>query len=111
MTCPLSTRPVQFDGVKSAFGSATVTVRDGGGSSGLRRSVGRGSEKARVSPTITGERVGCYYEPREDLGMFWSNDPHTPIGAMSESLGLEEIDAQIARNRRLQDSARRRLAK
>jgi predicted amidohydrolase len=53
-----------------------------------------------------GERVGYHYEPREDLGMFWSNDPHTRIGAMIQSLGLEEIDAQIVRNRRLQDAAR-----
>jgi predicted amidohydrolase len=57
-----------------------------------------------------GERVGCHYEPREDLGMFWSNDPQTSIGAMIESLGLEEIDAQIVRNRRLQDAARGQLA-
>jgi len=53
-----------------------------------------------------GERVGYHYERREDLGMFWSNDPQTPIGAMIESLGLEEIDAQIVRNRGLQDAAR-----
>jgi predicted amidohydrolase len=58
-----------------------------------------------------GERVGYHYEPREDLGMFWSNDPQTSIGAMIESLGLEEIDAQIVRNRRLQDAARGRIAR
>jgi predicted amidohydrolase len=58
-----------------------------------------------------GERVGYHYEPREDLGMFWSNDPQTTIGTMIQSLGLEEIDVQIARNRRLQDSARGRLAR
>jgi predicted amidohydrolase len=55
-----------------------------------------------------GERVGYHYEPREDLGMFWSNDRHVTIGTMIQSLGLEEIDAQIARNRRLQDTARGR---
>jgi predicted amidohydrolase len=53
-----------------------------------------------------GERVGYHYEPREDLGLFWSNDPKTTIGEMIRSLGLEEIDAQVARNRRLQDAAR-----
>jgi predicted amidohydrolase len=58
-----------------------------------------------------GERVGYHYERREDLGMFWSNDPQTPIGAMIESLGLEEIDLQIVRNRRLQDAARGGLAR
>jgi predicted amidohydrolase len=55
-----------------------------------------------------GTRASYHYEPREDLGMFWSNDPQTTIGAMVQSLGMEEIDAQIARNRRLQDAARGR---
>jgi acetyl esterase/lipase/predicted amidohydrolase len=53
-----------------------------------------------------GDKVGYHYEPREDLGLFWSNDPQTTIGAMIRSLGLEEIDAQVERNRRLQDAAR-----
>jgi predicted amidohydrolase len=53
-----------------------------------------------------GDRAGFHYEPREDLGMFWSNDPHTTIGEMVRTLGLEEIDPQIARNRVLQDAAR-----
>jgi predicted amidohydrolase len=55
-----------------------------------------------------GNRVGFHYQPREDLGMFWSNDPKMPIGKMIDELGLEEIDAQIARNQRLQDAARGR---
>jgi hypothetical protein len=50
--------------------------------------------------------VGYHYEPREDLGLFWSNDPGTTVGAMVRSLGLEEIDAQVRRNRRLHDAAR-----
>ncbi|MDR3621744.1 MAG: carbon-nitrogen hydrolase family protein [Paludisphaera borealis] len=53
-----------------------------------------------------GARAGGHYEPREDLGMFWSNDPKTTIGEMIRSLGLEELDAQVRRNRRLQDAAR-----
>lgn len=53
-----------------------------------------------------GDKVGYHYEPREDLGLFWSNDPKTSIGEMIRSLGLEEIDAQVRRNRRLQDAAR-----
>jgi predicted amidohydrolase len=53
-----------------------------------------------------GDRVGYHYEPREDLGLFWSNDPGTAIGEMIRSLGLEEIDAQVERNRGLQDAAR-----
>jgi len=55
-----------------------------------------------------GDKAGYHYEPREDLGIFWSNDPKITVGSMLRSLGLEEIDAQIARNRRLQDAARRR---
>jgi hypothetical protein len=40
------------------------------------------------------------------VGLFWSNDPETTIGTMIRSLGLEELDAQVERNRRLQDTAR-----
>jgi predicted amidohydrolase/acetyl esterase/lipase len=57
-----------------------------------------------------GTRVGYHYEPGEDLGLFWSNDPATTIGTMIHSLGLEEIDAQVARNRGVQDAARGREA-
>jgi predicted amidohydrolase len=53
-----------------------------------------------------GDRVGFHYSPREDVGLFWSNDPSTSIGAMIRSLGLEELDTQLRRNRRLQDVAR-----
>jgi predicted amidohydrolase len=55
-----------------------------------------------------GAKAGYHYEPREDLGMVWSNDSQITVGSMLRSLGLEEIDAQIARNRRLQDAARAR---
>ncbi|MDG3006891.1 carbon-nitrogen hydrolase family protein [Paludisphaera mucosa] len=54
-----------------------------------------------------GERVGFHYDPREDVGLFWSNDPATTIGAMVRSIGGEELDVQVARNRKLQDAARR----
>ncbi|WP_165248957.1 carbon-nitrogen hydrolase family protein [Paludisphaera soli] len=53
-----------------------------------------------------GERVGFHYDPREDLGLFWSNDPGTTIGGMVRSIGGEELDVQVARNRRLQDASR-----
>ena len=55
-----------------------------------------------------GDRAGYHYEPREDLGLFWSNVPSTTIGEMVRTLGLEDIDVQLARNRRLQDAARPR---
>ncbi len=53
-----------------------------------------------------GDKVGYHYSPREDVGLFWSNDPETTIGTMIRALGLEGIDAQVERNRQLQDSAR-----
>ncbi len=56
-----------------------------------------------------GDRIGYHYEHEQDVGIFWSNDPHTTIGEMTQSLGLEELDAQVARNRRLQDAARGRF--
>ncbi|GAA5006717.1 carbon-nitrogen hydrolase family protein [Actinopolymorpha pittospori] len=45
-----------------------------------------------------GERVGFHYDDREDIGLFWSNDPTTSVEAMVRSIGVEPIDAQIARN-------------
>jgi predicted amidohydrolase len=54
-----------------------------------------------------GERVGLHYDPREDMGLFWSNDPAITIGAMVRSIGGEELDAQVDRNRRLQAAARK----
>jgi predicted amidohydrolase len=53
-----------------------------------------------------GERVGFHYDSREDVGLFWSNDPKTTIGTMIRSIGGESLDDQVARNRRLQDTAR-----
>jgi predicted amidohydrolase len=55
-----------------------------------------------------GDKVGYHYEPGEDLGLFWSHDPSMTIGEMIRSIGGEEIDAQVDRNRQLQDAARRR---
>jgi predicted amidohydrolase len=53
-----------------------------------------------------GRRVGFHYETREDVGLFWSNDPATTIGEMVRSIGGEELDPQVARNRRLYHSTR-----
>ena len=54
-----------------------------------------------------GERVGSHYDRREDMGLFWSDDPAMTIGAMVRSIGGEDLDAQVDRNRRLQDAARK----
>ena len=53
-----------------------------------------------------GDRVGYHYSEAEDLGLFWSNDPQTPIRQMVREMDLEEIDALGERNRRLQDAVR-----
>jgi hypothetical protein len=53
-----------------------------------------------------GDRVGFYYYRPEDAGIFWSNDPETPIAQMIASLGLTESDANVERVRRLEDAAR-----
>lgn len=44
-----------------------------------------------------GDRVGYHYSAREDIGLFWSDDPETSIDSMVRELGLEDIRAQIAR--------------
>jgi predicted amidohydrolase len=53
-----------------------------------------------------GDKVGYHYEHSEDVGLFWSNDPQMSIGAMFRTLGLEEEDTDLARNRKLHDAAR-----
>ncbi|MGW0228106.1 carbon-nitrogen hydrolase family protein [Actinopolymorpha singaporensis] len=45
-----------------------------------------------------GDRVGFHYDAREDIGLFWSNDPKLSIDEMIGTFDLEPIDAQIARN-------------
>lgn len=54
-----------------------------------------------------GDRVGYEYFHTESTGVFWSNDPTKPIKTMVHELGLEEMHEQVARNRILQDAARR----
>jgi predicted amidohydrolase len=53
-----------------------------------------------------GDRVGFHYSEAEDRGLFWSNDPHMPIGRMVREMGLELFDDTIERNRKLQDAIR-----
>src|SRR4051812_6462193 len=35
------------------------------------------------------------HESREDLGLFWSNDPHTTLGGMIRSPGLGEVECWL----------------
>jgi predicted amidohydrolase len=53
-----------------------------------------------------GDRVGFHYYDPEDNGIFWSNDPETPIGQMLGSLNLSETDESVQRIRMLEDKAR-----
>src|ERR1022692_2433131 len=53
-----------------------------------------------------GVRVGFHYYDQEDNGIFWSNDPETPIGQMIGGLNLSEVDESVARIRMLEDRAR-----
>jgi len=53
-----------------------------------------------------GTRAGYRYDPNENTGIFWSNDPDTPIQEMVRALGLEPWPDQLARSRKLQDKVR-----
>ena len=44
-----------------------------------------------------GEKVGFRYYEDEDRGIFWSNDPSTPISDMVRSLGLSEQYLELRR--------------
>lgn len=48
-----------------------------------------------------GDKVGFRYYQDEDRGMFWSNDPRTPIGVMFRSLGLSEMHSELRRIQKL----------
>ena len=46
-----------------------------------------------------GEKIGFRYYEDADCGIFWSNDPRTPVRQMVQSLGLLEAEEQLARVR------------
>ena len=46
-----------------------------------------------------GDKVGFRYYEDEDCGLFWSNDPHTPIAEMARSIGVPEVEASLERVR------------
>lgn len=47
-----------------------------------------------------GDQAGFRYYEDEDCGIFWSNDPKTTIGEMVRSLGLLELEDELARVRK-----------
>lgn len=46
-----------------------------------------------------GARIGYRYYEEEDCGIFWSNDPETPVRSMIEALGLREAEEELERVR------------
>jgi apolipoprotein N-acyltransferase len=46
-----------------------------------------------------GDKVGFHYYEDEDLGIFWSNDPGITVGEMVRSIGVLEIEEEMARVR------------
>ncbi|HXI40689.1 MAG TPA: carbon-nitrogen hydrolase family protein [Bryobacteraceae bacterium] len=52
-----------------------------------------------------GTRGGFRYYRDEDRGIFWSNDPQTPIGEMIRSMGLSEAHEELRRIRKLYEKA------
>jgi predicted amidohydrolase len=54
-----------------------------------------------------GDNVGFRYYEDEDLGIFWSNDPGITVGEMVRSIGVLEIEEEMARVREVYRKARR----
>jgi hypothetical protein len=46
-----------------------------------------------------GDKVGFHYYEDEDLGIFWSNDPGITVGEMVRSIGVLELEEEMARVR------------
>lgn len=63
-------------------------------------------QDGRVLTKAYGDKVGYQYSVREDTGVFWSNDPATPIGTMLEVHGLREMDVHVETDRRLRARVR-----
>jgi len=54
-----------------------------------------------------GDKVGFHYYEDEDLGIFWSNDPGIMVGEMVRSIGVLEIEEEMAQVREFYRKARR----
>ena len=52
-----------------------------------------------------GEKVGFHYYEDEDCGIFWSNDPKMTIGEMVRSIGVLELEEEMARVRQFYRAA------
>jgi beta-ureidopropionase len=61
------------------------------------------SSKLRNGAALTqayGDKVGFHYYEDEDLGIFWSNDPGITVGEMVRSIGVLEIEEEMAQVRK-----------
>lgn len=52
-----------------------------------------------------GDKVGFHYYEDEDCGIFWSNSPSTPVGQMVRSIGVLELEEEMARVRQFYRTA------
>ncbi len=62
-----------------------------------------GLDGGRALRQAYGDKVGYRYSTREDTGVFWSNDPAMPIGAMLKAQGLREMDVHVETDRALRE--------
>ena len=50
--------------------------------------------------------LGYVYSPREDVGVFWSNDPKKSIGDMVRELGLLQLHDHVVKSEEIEESVR-----
>ena len=56
-------------------------------------------ENGKALQRTYGDKVGFHYYEDEDCGIFWSNDPATSMAQMVRSIGVLEIEEEMARVR------------
>ena len=58
-----------------------------------------GHRTALLRPKPYGDKVGFHYYEDEDLGIFWSNDTGTTVDEMVRSIGVLELEEEMAQVR------------
>ena len=58
-------------------------------------------KKGEALKKMYGDRVGFRYYEDEDCGIFWSNDHRMTVGDMARSIGLLEVEEELARVRQI----------
>jgi len=54
-------------------------------------------DNGRTFARAFGDRGGFTWSTREDTGLFWSNDPSTPVAAMLRQIKVPDMDSEVAR--------------